>query len=179
MTEITTIHVHMFDFLSVSVNLWLCSVRVQGYLFHCVKVSTVVIIIFLLLFFSLFCGVRVVRSLFSVQCFVDFRLSFCLFSFDYCSVCLFTTYRFSLCLLVSSDLSIKSTRFVCMAQVYFIAIQLETLGQYGPSFSLTKMSSTLNTLWSAAVHGCEAALPQSRNYFQSSREMSQDTISLL
>jgi hypothetical protein len=30
MTEIATIHVHMFDFLSVSENLWLfCSVRVQ------------------------------------------------------------------------------------------------------------------------------------------------------
>jgi hypothetical protein len=54
MTEIAAIHVHMFNFLSVSENLWLCSVRVQEYLFHCIKVSPVVIIFLLLLLFFLF-----------------------------------------------------------------------------------------------------------------------------
>ena len=72
MTEIAAIHVHMFDFLSISANLWLCSVRVQEYLFHCIKVSPVVIIFVLLLLFSLFCAVRVARSF--VCCVVFCRL---------------------------------------------------------------------------------------------------------
>ena len=66
MTEIATMHVHMLDFLSVIENLWLCSVHVQEYLFHCVKVSPV--IIHFIIFVFLFRGVRVARSfLFSVK----------------------------------------------------------------------------------------------------------------
>jgi hypothetical protein len=77
------------------------------------------------------------------QCSFIIGFLFCLFSFDYCSARLSTPYCFSFRLLVSSHLSLKSTRFVCKAQVYFKYSGTQT--EQSQRFSLTERKSNMWT----------------------------------